>query len=67
MLFKDNFLSRDLAALLFLRSRTLCNFGGGYHEEQFCKIILNLNQWFKRFCLKDFLSNALATLNFGGS
>ena len=29
-------------------------------------IILNLGQWFKRCCLKDFLSGALVTLLFGG-
>ena len=34
-----------------------------YHEEQFCEIILNLGQWFRRrCCLKDFLSGALAAL-----
>ena len=34
----------------------LCNFGRGYHEEQFCEIILNLDQWFRRRCiLKIFL------------
>ena len=26
----------------------LCNFGRGYHEEQFCEIILNLDQWIRR-------------------
>ena len=26
----------------------LCNFGRGYYEEQFCEIILNLGQWFRR-------------------
>ena len=26
----------------------LCNFGRIYHEERFCKIILNLDQWFMR-------------------
>ena len=32
----------------------LCNFGRGYHEEQFCEIILNLN--LRRRCiLKIFL------------
>ena len=25
----------------------LCDFGGRYHEEQFCEIILNLDQWFR--------------------
>ena len=24
----------------------MCNFGRGHHEEQFCEIILNLDQWF---------------------
>ena len=33
----------------------LCNFGRGHHEEQFCEIILNLDQWFKRYRLKIFL------------
>ena len=45
----------------------LCNFRRGYYEEQFCEIILNLGQWFrKRCCLKDFLSGALVVLLFGG-
>ena len=25
-----------------------CNINRGYHEEQFCKIILNLDLWFRR-------------------
>ena len=29
----------------------LCNFGRGFYEEQFCEIILNLGQWFRRRCL----------------
>ena len=33
----------------------LCHFGRGYQGEQFCKIHLNLGQWFRR-CLKNFLS-----------
>ena len=34
----------------------LCNFGRGYQEEQFCEIILNLEQCFRRrSCLKIFL------------
>ena len=40
----------------------LCNFGRGHYEEQFCEIILNLGQWFRRCLLKDFLSGALAAL-----
>ena len=34
----------------------LCNFGRRHHEEQFCEIILNLDQCFRRRCrLKIFL------------
>ena len=33
----------------------LCNFGRWYSEEQFCEIILNLDQWFRRIMpFKDF-------------
>ena len=28
----------------------LCNFCKGHYEEQFCEIILNFDQWFKRNC-----------------
>ena len=45
----------------------LCNFGRGYQEEQFSEIILNLGQWFRRWCLKYFLSGALAALLFSGA
>ena len=32
-----------------------CNFGKGHCEEQFCEIILNLDEWFTRRCgLKTF-------------
>ena len=38
----------------------LCNFGRGYHEEQFCKTILNLDHWLRMRChIKDYLSRAL--------
>ena len=34
----------------------LCNFGRRHHEEQFCEIILNLDQWCRRkCCLKVFI------------
>ena len=33
----------------------LCNFSRRYHEEQVCEIILNLDKWFRRCCLKTFL------------
>ena len=43
----------------------LCNFCRGYYEEQFYEIIFNLGQWFRRRCrLKDFLSGALAALQY---
>ena len=46
----------------------LCNFSRRYHEEQFFEIVLNLGQWYRRRCrLKDFLSEALATLLFSGA
>ena len=40
----------------------LCNFGRASH----CEIILNLDVWYRRCCLKDFLSGALAALVFSG-
>ena len=34
----------------------MCNFGRRHHEERFCEIILNLDQWFKQSgCFKIFL------------
>ena len=46
----------------------LCNLSRGFNEEQFCEIILNLSQLFrKRCCLNDFLSGALATLLLSGA
>ena len=45
----------------------LCNFGRGYSEEQFCEIILNLSQWFRRCCFKYFLFGALAALLVDGA
>ena len=43
----------------------LCNFCRRLQEEQFCEIILNLDQWFKRRCrLKCYLTGALAALLF---
>ena len=44
----------------------LCNFGRGHHVKQFCEIILNLDQWFRRCRLYDFLSGALVALVFSG-
>ena len=47
------------------RGTILSNFTRGHHEVHFCEIILNSDQWFRRCCLKDFLSGALAALLFG--
>ena len=48
-------------ALLFSGAEPLCNFGRRHHEKQFCEIIFNLDQWFrKRSHLKYFLSRALS-------
>ena len=39
----------ELWQLLFLAQRNhLCNFGRGHREEQFCGIILNMDQWFRK-------------------
>ena len=45
----------------------MCNFGTRYQEEQVCEIILNLDQWFKRFRFNDILSGALVALLFGAA
>ena len=52
MLFKDIFLFRGIAAPFSAEQNHLSNFGRGLHDEHFCEIILNLNLWFKRRCLK---------------
>ena len=45
----------------------LCNFGRGYHEEPFCKIILNLDQRLWRKCRLSIFLIALAALLFSGA
>ena len=42
-----HFLSSALAALWSAKQNHFCNFDSVY-EEQFCKITLNLDQWFRR-------------------
>ena len=43
----------------------LYNFGRKLHEEQFCELILNLNQWLRRRRhLKAFLSRVQAAPSF---
>ena len=53
MSYKD-ILSWALATPLFDQANRLCNFGRSHHEEQFCEIILNLNQLFRRCLFKDY-------------
>ena len=53
--------------LLFSGVELLYNFGRGYHEKQFCELIMNLDQWFRRCCLKCFLSGALVARLFSGA
>ena len=51
-----------------VKQNHLCNCGRRHHEEQFYKIILNLDHWFRRrFGLKCFLSRALVALLLGGA
>ena len=46
---KTSFLSRLLQPIGSDEQNHLCNFGRGHHEEQLiCKIILSLDQWFRR-------------------
>ena len=43
----------------------LGKFGRGHYEEHFCEIILNLDQLFRKCCLKYFLSIALVAILIG--
>ena len=77
MPFKDIFYLELWRPFCSVQRNHLCTFGRGYQEEQFCEIILNLDQWFRRRCLlKTFLiwrsggpfvqrSTTIATCNFG--
>ena len=56
MLFKDISYLELWQPLCSADWNHLCNFPRRYHEEQFCEIILNLDQWFRwKRCLKTFL------------
>ena len=68
MLFKVISYLEGWQSLCSAEQNHLCNFGRRHQEEQFCEIILNLGQWFRRrCCLKDFLSGALVALLFSGA
>ena len=65
MLFKDLFYLELWQSFCSAERNHLCNFGRGCYEEHFCEIIFN--EWFRRCCLKDFLSGAPTALLFGGA
>ena len=56
------FLSRALEAPFLAEQNHLCNSGRGHHKEQFCEMVLNSDQWFRRCSLKKFL-----IYSYGGS
>ena len=54
--------------MLLAKLNVLNNFGRGHHEEHFCDIILNLDQWFRRDVVNcHFSSRALVTPSFIGA
>ena len=68
MAFKDFSYLELWRSLCLVERNHLCNFYRGYHDEQFCEIILNLDHWFRRRCrLKLFLSRALEALVLSGA
>ena len=54
MLFKDISYLELWHPFCSAKRNHLCNLGRGYYKEQFCEIILNLGQWFRR-CLFVFV------------
>ena len=54
MLFKDISYLELWQPFCSAERNHLCNFGRGHYEEQFCKTISNLGQWF-RSPLKDLI------------
>ena len=48
--FYRHFLSKALVAPLFNGAKSFGNYCRRHHEEQFCEIILNLDQWFRKCC-----------------
>ena len=56
MLFKDICYLDFWLPFCLAEQNQLCNFGRWHHEEQFCEIILKLDQLFRMIChLKIFL------------
>ena len=50
MLFKDISYLGLWQPFCSVEQNHLCNFGRGYYGEEFCVIILNLDQWLWRKC-----------------
>ena len=50
MMFKDISFLKLCWSYFWVKRNRFCNFGRRNHEEQFCEIILNLDQWFRRRC-----------------
>ena len=56
MSFKDSSYLELCRPFCYAERNHLCNLSSGYHEEQFCEIILNLDECYRRRCvLKIFL------------
>ena len=55
MLFKDISYLELWWPFCSVQPNHLCNLGRGHYEENFCKIILNLDHCFRRCRLKTFL------------
>ena len=60
--FKEIYYLEFKQPLCSVEWKKLCKFGRRHHKEQFCEIILNLDLWFRRCRLKDFLSGALVQI-----
>ena len=52
-MFKDSSHLELWQPLCLAERNHLCNFGSRQNEEQFCEIILNLDQWLRRCRFKD--------------
>ena len=66
MLFKDMFLFLAVVAILFSGAESYVLFGRDHYEENFCEVILKLDQWFRRCNLKIYQFLLVAILFSGG-
>ena len=65
--FKDIYYLELLWPFCLVEQNRLCTFGRRHHEEQLYEFILNLDQWFKRWCRLEIFLRALVALLFGGA